>query len=93
VPEKELLFLTALNSDSSHAQALLSLSKTEKEVLRYYLQGLSMPEIAKKRFRSTRTIENHVDSIKGKLGLTSRSEIFDFLGRIHGFKNSYELLN
>lgn len=75
VPEKELAFVAAIEEKS----ALLELTKSEKAVLRHYLNGNSTSEIAKKCFRSPRTIETHLESAKSKLGVRSRSALFDLL--------------
>ncbi len=78
-PQHEFIFLSSLESDKDRAKALFLLTKSEREALRYLLQGYSMPEIAKKRFRSLRTIETHLENAKAKLGISSRSALFDFL--------------
>lgn len=60
-------------------QRLHSLSKREKECLKWFLKGMSAIQIGKKMFLSNRTIEKHIDSIKGKLGCNTKQELFDIL--------------
>ena len=49
------------------------LTPRELEVLRVLAEGLPNAEIAERLFVSRRTVENQVDSILGKLGVTSRT--------------------
>lgn len=78
-PEKELKFLTSIDSDVEKTKALFTLTKSEKACLKLYLAGLTAKEIGQKLFRSPRTIERHLENGKGKLGLTTRSQCIDFL--------------
>jgi DNA-binding NarL/FixJ family response regulator len=50
------------------------LTPREREVLRLLALGLSNDEIAAELFIAKRTVQNHVSSIYGKLGLDSRTE-------------------
>jgi DNA-binding CsgD family transcriptional regulator/tetratricopeptide (TPR) repeat protein/GTPase SAR1 family protein len=50
------------------------LTERELEVLALMAQGLANPEIAKKLFRSAKTVEHHVSAVLAKLGATSRLE-------------------
>jgi DNA-binding CsgD family transcriptional regulator/tetratricopeptide (TPR) repeat protein len=50
------------------------LTERELEVLDLMAQGLANPEIAKKLFRSAKTIEHHVSAVLAKLGARSRLE-------------------
>lgn len=52
-----------------------TLSKREKEILKYILYGLSAEQIANKLFVSRRTIETHTDAIKVKFQCNNKSEI------------------
>jgi DNA-binding NarL/FixJ family response regulator len=51
-----------------------SLSEREKEVVSLLAQGLTNKEIAQSLFLSVRTIEAHLRTIYGKLGVSSRTE-------------------
>lgn len=64
----------------------LGLTKKEFESFFYLLKGKSTAEIASILCRSARTVETHVESIKNKLGLTKKSELFDF-AYAHGLIN------
>lgn len=51
------------------------LSRREREVVPLLAEGLSNAEIAKRLFVTPKTIEHHVTSILGKLGLRTRTEV------------------
>ena len=51
------------------------LTKREREVSSLAAQGLSSIEIAEKLFLSPRTVDNHLQSSYGKLGIRGRSEL------------------
>ena len=57
------------------AGALDTLSRREREVVPLLAQGLSNPEIAGRLFITPKTVEHHVTSILGKLGLRTRAEV------------------
>ena len=50
------------------------LTAREVEVLRHAAQGLSYAQIAERLIISARTVDAHLRSIYGKLGVTSRNE-------------------
>lgn len=77
--DNEIRFLSAIEGNIDHEKALRSLTKTEKRCLHHYLQGCSTKEIAKKAYRSPRTIESHLQNAKAKLGVNSRSSLFELL--------------
>jgi DNA-binding NarL/FixJ family response regulator len=54
--------------------AVEKLSEREKEVVSLLAQGLTNKDIAQTLFLSVRTIEAHLRSIYGKLGVSSRTE-------------------
>jgi DNA-binding NarL/FixJ family response regulator len=51
------------------------LSRREREVVPLVAEGLSNAEIGKRLFVTPKTIEHHVTSILGRLGLRTRTEI------------------
>jgi len=62
------VFLTAVISSNP-------LSRREREVAELVAHGLTNREIAERLFISERTAEGHVQSIRNKLGCTSRAQI------------------
>lgn len=62
------------------------LTKKEFESFFYLLRVKSITEISAILHRSPRTIETHIESIKYKLGLSKKSELFDF-AYTHGLIN------
>ncbi len=52
-----------------------ALTPTERKVAALVAEGNSNPAIATRMFLSRRTVQSHVSSILGKLGLTSRVEV------------------
>jgi DNA-binding NarL/FixJ family response regulator len=54
--------------------SLASLTSREQEVLELLAQGLDNAAIAERLVLTTRTVQNHVSNIYGKLGVTSRTE-------------------
>lgn len=52
-----------------------SLTPTERTVAALVAEGLSNPAIAARLFVSRRTVQTHVSSVLGKLGLSSRVEV------------------
>jgi DNA-binding CsgD family transcriptional regulator len=79
VPDADLHFISAIERDPEKKLGLLSLTRSEKICLGHYLSGNTTKEIAKKQFRSPRTIEGHIERAKSKLGIHSRSELFEIL--------------
>lgn len=79
VPDQELNFLSAIEGNPERIQGLLSLTHCERACLRHYLSGKTTLEIAKHLYRSPRTIEAHLESAKAKLGVNSRSQLFEIL--------------
>jgi DNA-binding NarL/FixJ family response regulator len=51
------------------------LSRREREVVPLVAEGLSNAEIARRLFVTPKTVEHHVTSILGKLGLRTRAEV------------------
>lgn len=57
----------------------VELTKKESEVLYYYLRGRTSKQIALELFLSSRTVEDHICSIKNKLHCDSRAQIVDLV--------------
>jgi DNA-binding CsgD family transcriptional regulator len=55
-----------------------NITKKEFECFFYLLRGKSIADISHILCRSARTIETHIENIKNKLGLSKKSELFDF---------------
>ena len=55
--------------------ALDALSRREHEVVPLLAEGLSNTEIARRLYITPKTVEHHVTSILGKLGLRTRAEV------------------
>ncbi|GAA4053790.1 helix-turn-helix transcriptional regulator [Nonomuraea soli] len=51
------------------------LTRREAEIARLACAGLSSKQIAEQLVLSTRTVDNHLQSVYGKLGVTSRAEL------------------
>jgi DNA-binding CsgD family transcriptional regulator len=78
-PDDEYQFLAALEKDPDKRRGLLDLTQSERICLRHYLKGSTTKEIAKTLFRSSRTVEMHLENAKGKLCVNTRSKLFDAL--------------
>ena len=79
VSKSELQFLAAIETDSERAKSIHTLTKSEKVSLGHYLTGSTIKQIAQKLHVSPRTLEKHLENAKGKLGIKTRSELFDIL--------------
>ncbi len=60
------------------------LSRREREVLQLIGEGMTTAAIAKKLFRTTKTVEHHRASLGRKLGLKTRVEIANLAQRFRG---------
>jgi DNA-binding CsgD family transcriptional regulator/Tfp pilus assembly protein PilF len=58
-----------------------TLSRREREVVPLLAEGLSNAEIARRLFVTPKTVEHHVTSILGKLGMRSRAEVAAWAAR------------
>ncbi|MGX5682091.1 LuxR C-terminal-related transcriptional regulator [Schumannella luteola] len=56
-------------------EELTPLTRREREIGALAAQGLSSKEIADRLFLSTRTVDNHLQSLYGKLGIRGRHEL------------------
>jgi DNA-binding CsgD family transcriptional regulator len=52
-----------------------SLTPAELDVVRFACAGLTNPQIATRLFVSPRTVQTHLASVYGKLGLSTRTEV------------------
>ncbi|MDZ7277398.1 response regulator transcription factor [Pantoea eucrina] len=78
-PEREMHdYLPARKNGSVDKVMLRGLSPREVEVLRCYLDGLSITQIASKYARSRKTISGHKQTALRKLGLRSDLELFKY---------------
>ena len=69
------LYLDLLKENETPAgPSFDSLTPKERELLPLLCQGLSNKQIAQNLYLSVRTVENHLASIYGKLGASSRTE-------------------
>lgn len=59
---------------------LTPLTAREREIAAHAAQGASSKEIADRLFLSVRTVDNHLQSIYGKLGIRGRRELADAIG-------------
>ena len=59
----------------------MRLSKREKEICNYLIEGMNNTEIAKILFLSEHTIKSHVSSIIKKFGAKNRTHVAYLLGK------------
>jgi DNA-binding NarL/FixJ family response regulator len=68
----------ALEAAGTPDWSQFGLTPKEIKVMPLIVSGLPYREVGRRTFNSERTIENHVDHIKKKLGVHSRAEIIAF---------------
>lgn len=51
------------------------LTRREREIASLAARGMSSPEIARTLFVSVRTVDNHLQRVYAKLGISKRSEL------------------
>lgn len=73
--------LLVLSWDASTARALEGLSKTEREIARAVVNGVSTRHIALSRGTAERTVANQIAAVYRKLGVHSRAELVARLSR------------
>src|SRR5690606_8972801 len=66
------------NAEKTQSSADATLSKTEREILRYISQGKTSREIAEIRFSSVSTIDTHRKNMMRKLGLHGSGELYRY---------------
>lgn len=66
----------AIPTEERDALAMAELTSREQEVIRCYLAGMTVSEIAEKFNRSIKTISTQKTSAFRKLGVTSNNELF-----------------
>jgi len=63
------------------AESVVPLSRREREIAQLAATGLASREIAERLFLSVRTVSNHLQNIYTKLGVASRAELAESIGR------------
>jgi len=58
-----------------HADTVVPLTRREREIARLAAEGLSSKDIADRVHLSVRTVDNHLQSVYSKLGVTSRADL------------------
>ena len=70
-----------------------SITAWEKDIIEYLSQGLSEKEIGEKLFISPKTVSNHLDNIRRKLGVSKNIEIVAYyIANLRGKKFDLKLL-
>jgi DNA-binding CsgD family transcriptional regulator len=75
-----LLSRSALDPIAMLQQSVINnivLSKREKQCMHYLMRGKTAKAIANHLGLSTRTVENYIENIKSKFGVSSKSELID----------------
>ena len=65
--------------------AVLSLTKREKDILKYFSHGHSASYIADQLYLSSRTVENYISNIKCKLSCFSKVELIEISKELASF--------
>lgn len=73
--------------DPIQSTALNSLSRREKECLKWFLKGFPAIQIGKKIHLSNRTVEFYIENVKNKLGCHTKQELYDVLLNYSEFLN------
>jgi RNA polymerase sigma factor (sigma-70 family) len=76
IARKKVMSAENTSASDSSLSAILSLSPREHEVLRCYLAGMSVSDIAAKFARSSKTISTQKQSALRKLGIRNDAELF-----------------
>lgn len=67
-------YFNAFSEQLSNSEQQPDLTRREKEVLQYLIQGLSNEEIAKKLYITIATVKAHLTAIFNKLGVKNRTQ-------------------
>ncbi|MFZ2442279.1 MAG: helix-turn-helix transcriptional regulator, partial [Ilumatobacteraceae bacterium] len=67
--------------DQRDAPAAVALSRREQEIAALAVSGLSAREISERLFLSVRTVENHLQRVYTKLGLSNRNDLASYYSR------------
>lgn len=79
---------------SNSKSSFVEISKREHEVLECIIRGLSQKEIANELNIEPKTVDNHICSIKRKIGVTKNTEMFGYyIATIRGKKFDLKLLH
>lgn len=74
-PDRLLAAVRACAQGKPHFPTFSPLSPREEELLALLSQGLTNREIAERLAVSVKTVENHIENLKAKLGLATTSEL------------------
>jgi DNA-binding CsgD family transcriptional regulator len=74
------------------AQKAASLTASEKNILKYYAEGLDVQETAEKAFISIHTVRKHNANIYQKLSVSSRDELMLYIDLFRRCNRLHELL-
>lgn len=70
-----------------------SITSREEDIIEYLCHGMSEKEIGKKLFISTKTVSNHLDNIRRKIGVSKNIEIIAYyIANLRGKKFDLKLL-
>ncbi|NKB35571.1 MAG: hypothetical protein GKR93_00190 [Gammaproteobacteria bacterium] len=83
---KEMFFIICLGNDgqsliNSRKMEKYNLTRREIDIVHLVSTGMTNPEMAKKLFISTRTIQNHLRSIFAKVGVHNRTSLISTLAK------------
>lgn len=70
-----------------------SITTREKDIIEYLSHGMSEKEIGEKLFISPKTVSNHLDNIRRKIGVSKNIEIIAYyIANLRGKKFDLKLL-
>lgn len=79
--------------DNDKNRAKHSITNREKEIIEYLSRGLSEKEIGDKLYISPKTVNNHLDRIRRKIGVSKNIEIVAYyIANLRGKKFDLKLL-